>query len=177
MRISAFLAALLGLTIAQFAHANENPLAPAKAGKLWCYEPDSENKTCRSFSRFEWDGAGSIWEEDEIAFSANPLLIMKVRGPTTIEGVSICQIIREETFQKAVFMVDGKPASADQDMTYRETYGARFAPLYGKKFCLDISPYGNVFITQVAIDGTPYPSATSRLKWISPDEDYVLSPN
>jgi hypothetical protein len=176
MRISAFLAALLGLTISQFAHANENPLTPAKAGKLWCYEPDSENKTCRSFSRFEWDGAGNIWEEDEIAYSANPLLTMKVRDTATIEGVSICQIMREETFQTAVFMVDGKPASADQDMTYRKTYGAHFAPLYGKKFCLDISPYGSLFITQVTIDGTPYPSATSRLKWISVDEGYELAP-
>jgi hypothetical protein len=176
MRIWTILATSFFMTISQFALANEEPLAPAKAGKLWCYEPNPENKTCRSFSRFEWDGAGNIWEEDEIAFSANPLVTMKVRDTATIECVSICQIMREETFQTAVFMVDGKPASANLDTTYRKTYGARFAPLYGKKFCLDISPYGNVFITQVTIDGTPYPSATSRLKWISVDEGYELAP-
>jgi hypothetical protein len=176
MRISAILATLFVMTISQFAHANENPLAPAKAGKLWCYEPDSENKTCRAFSRFEWDEAGNIWEEDEMAYSAHPLVTMRVRDSTTIEGTSICQVAKEETFQKAVFLVDGTPAPADQDRIYRETYGARFAPFYGKKFCLDISPYESVFITQVTLDGTPYPSATSRLKWISADEGYVLAP-
>ena len=176
MRISAILVPLLILCISQFVHANEDLLAPAKEGKLWCYEPDSENKTCSSFSRFEWDGAGNIWEEDELAISANPLVTMKVRDSTTIEGNSICQVAKEDTFQKAVFLVDGNPAPADQDRTYRETYGTYFAPFYGKKLCLDISPYENVFITQVTIDGTPYPSATSRLKWISADEDYVLAP-
>ena len=176
MRITVFLAAFAVATISQLAHASEDPLAPAKEGKLWCYEPNSENKTCSSFSRFEWDAAGAIWEEDEIAFSANPLVAMKVRATSTLEGVAICQVIAEETFQNAVFMVDGKPATADEDMAYREKYGSRFAPFYGKKFCLEISPYESIFITQVAIDGTPYPSATSRLKWISPDEGYVLAP-
>jgi hypothetical protein len=176
MRITAFLAAFVVATISQPAHANEDPLAPAKAGKLWCYEPNSENKTCSSFSRFEWDAAGTIWEEDEIALSAIPLVSMKVKATTTLEGVSICQAVAEETFQKAVFMVNGKPATADEDMTYREQYGSRFASFYGKKFCVEISPYESIFITQVAIDGTPYPSATSRLKWISADDGYVLAP-
>ena len=176
MRITAFLTAFAIAAISQVAYANEDPLAPAKAGKLWCYEPDSENKTCSSFSRFEWDAAGTIWEEDEIAFSANPLVAMKVRATTTLEGLAICQVIAEETFRKAVFMVDGKPATAEEDVAFREQYGRRYAPFYGKKFCLEISPYESIFITQVAIDGTPYPSATSRLKWISADEGYVLAP-
>ena len=176
MRITVILAAFAIATISQHAHANEDPLAPAKAGKMWCYEPDSENKTCRSFSRFEWDAAGTIWEEDELAFSANPLVTMKVRDFTNVEGIAICQVAKKETFQKAVFMVDGKPATAEEDMTYRERYGNHFASLYGKKFCVEISPYENIFITQVTIDGTPYPSATSRLKWISPDEGYSLAP-
>ena len=176
MRITAFLAGFAIAVFSQLAHASEDPLAPAKEGKLWCYEPDSESKTCSSFSRFEWDAAGTIWEEDEIAFSANPLVAMKVRATTTLEGIAICQVIAEETFQKAVFMVDGKPATADEDMTYREQYGSRFASFYGKKFCVEISPYESIFITQVAIDGMPYPSATSRLKWISSHEGYVLAP-
>ena len=176
MRITAILTAFAIAAISQVVHANEDPLAPAKAGKIWCYEPDSENKTCRSFSRFEWDAAGTIWEEDELTLSANPLVTMKVRAISTHEGVAICQVIAEEPFQKAVFMVDGKPATADEDMAYREQYGSRYAPFYGKKFCLEISPYESIFITQVAIDGTPYPSATSRLKWISPDEGYGLAP-
>ncbi len=176
MRITAFFAALAVMAISQLAYANEDPLAPAKAGKLWCYEPDSENKTCSSFSRFEWDPAGTIWEEDEIAISANPSVAMKVRAQSTLEGVAICQVIAEATFQKATFVVDGKPATADEDLAYRVQYGSRFAPFYGKKFCLEVSPYESIFITQVAIDGTPYPSATSRLKWISPDEGYVLAP-
>ncbi len=176
MRITAFLATFAIAAISQVAYANEDPLAPAKTGKVWCYEPNSENKTCNSFSRFEWDSAGTIWEEDEIAFSADPLVSMKVKATTTLEGSSICQVIAEETFQKAVFMVDGKPATADEDMVYREQYGSRFTSFYGKKFCVEISPYESIFITQVAIDGTPYPSATSRLKWISADEGYVLAP-
>ncbi len=41
---------------------------------------------------------------------------------------------------------------------------------------MEISPYESIFIIQVAIDGSPYPSATSRLKWISSNEGYVLAP-
>jgi hypothetical protein len=41
---------------------------------------------------------------------------------------------------------------------------------------VEISPYESIFIIQVAIDGSPYPSATTRLKWISSNEGYVLAP-
>ena len=64
MRMTAMLTAFAIAAISHIAHANEDPLAPAKAGKLWCYEPNSENKTCNSFSRFEWDSAGTIWENE-----------------------------------------------------------------------------------------------------------------
>jgi hypothetical protein len=100
MRSTAFLAAFAIAALSQVAHANEDPLAPAKGGKLWCYEPNSETKTCSSFSRFEWDAAGTIWEEDELAFSADPLVTMKVRDFTNIEGTAICQVAKEETFKR-----------------------------------------------------------------------------
>ena len=44
MRIPAFLAVFAIAAISQLAHANEDPLTPAKAGKIWCHEPDSEIK-------------------------------------------------------------------------------------------------------------------------------------
>ena len=53
---------------------------------------------------------------------------------------------------------------------------AAYASFYGKKFCMEISPYESIFITQVAIDGTPYPSANDPHEMDFPDEGYVLAP-
>jgi hypothetical protein len=111
---------LLGFTPAA---ADDGPLAPAREGKIWCYEPDSENKTCGSFSRSEWDVNGDVW---------------------------------------------GNPPDFGGD--YRST----FKTFYGKKFCITLSPYNSIFITEVSMDGTPYPSAASRLKWVSPGDGYAL---
>jgi hypothetical protein len=175
MPITVIFVALTMLATSQFSRADDGPFASAREGKFMCYAPNSELKTCASLSRLEWDTKGNVWEDGELAISANPLVTVKTKVKAAIEGSTLCETVGEATSQGPIFLVDGKPASEEEHRTYSEAYGARFKPLDGMRICIDISPYESVFITQVTINGTPYPSATSRLKWVSADEGYVVA--
>jgi hypothetical protein len=109
-----------------------------------------------------------------IAMAANPQIVMKVRDKATLEKGDICQVLRAETFEQARYFVNEKPATAAESAGFMLTYGSTFKTFYGKKFCITLSPYNSIFITEVSMDGTPYPSAASRLKWVSPGDGYAL---
>lgn len=176
MRIPAILATLMVLTTTQFARADDDVLAPAREGKIGCYSPDSEKKTCAATLRFEWDQNGNIIEVDEGPVSANPLIIEQVKDFATIEGGAICQIGTEGTFRTMTYYKNGVQLTGQDAEAFLQARNAIYVSFVGKKVCMDISPYDSVFITQITIDGSPKPSLTNRMKWISPDEGYVLAP-
>ena len=176
MRASPIFLALATLTASHCAYAEDDPFASAKKGMLMCYAPDSNMKTCTSFSRLEWDAEGNVWEDGELPISASPRVTVKTKVKASIDGSALCEIVGDATLHAPIFLVDGKPVSEEDYKQYIEVYESRFSQLHGKRVCIDISPYESVFITQVLVDGTPYPSATYRLKWVSPDEGYVLAP-
>ena len=176
MRATPILLVLTILTTSHYAHANDDPFASARKGMLMCYAPDSDMKTCAALSRFEWDAEGNVWEDGELPISANPRVTVKTKVKASIEGSTLCEIVDDATPHAPIFLANGKLVSEEDYKQYIEAYQSRFSQLYGKRVCIDISPYESVFITQVSVDGTPYPSATSRMRWVSADEGYVLAP-
>jgi hypothetical protein len=176
MRIPVILSAIATLSLAPAALADDDPYAPAKAGKLGCFAPDSEKKTCVDISTYSFGDNGNVTMEGESAISENPLITVRSKSMATKEGSNLCFVVPEGYGEGHIFLKDGKPMSVQESNSYRENEASRYAQLVNRKICLDISPYGSVFIAQISIDGTPLPAATNRMKWISADEGYVLAP-
>ena len=176
MRTPLILAALAIVISPQFARADDDPFAPAKAGKLECFAPNSEKKTCLDMSRYTWDANDQILEEDEFAVSANPLITARSKDFVIINRGEACQVVSKDKVLEATFFRGGVQVSDSEQTQFRGRQLQQLSSIVGKKVCMSLSPYGSVFIAEYSIDGNPLPSATNRLKWISPDEGYVLAP-
>jgi hypothetical protein len=176
MRTPLILTVLAMIVSSQFARADDDPFAPAKVGKLECFAPDSEKKTCLDMTRYTWEANNQILEEDEFAFSANPLITARSKDFVVINRCEACQVVSKDKVLEATFFRDGVQVSDSEQTQFRERHLQQLNSIVGKKVCMSLSPYGGVFIAEYSIDGNPLPAATNRLKWISPDEGYVLAP-
>ena len=156
--------------------ADDDPFGLAKSGKLECFAPDTDKKTCLDISHYTWQPDGTVLMEDEMAVSTHPLISMMVKSLGTVEGSSACVTVAGYSLKNVTFFKEGMPMSEEESVNYLQTANSKNAKLLGKKVCMDISPIGSLFITQFTVDDTPLPAATNRLKWIGADEGYVLAP-
>ena len=176
MRTALLFLAVTMLAISHSAWADDDPFAPAKAGKLECFAPNSEKKTCLDMTRYTWEANGQILEEDEYAISTNPLITAKNKDYVEIANGEACQVVSAPKILGANYFRDGVRVLESEEAQFRQRDLRQMSSLVGKRLCMSLSPYEGLFIAEYSIDGIPRPSATNRLKWISPDEGYVLAP-
>jgi hypothetical protein len=174
-KIMLFLA-MIELTPPSLALANDDPFAPAKAGKIECLAPDSEKKTCVIMTRYEWDATGNVFGEDEMLMSGNPPTSVRGRDLVTINGTQVCGVVNKASPDNVTYLRDGVPLPDSEQAKLLEADVQKYSAYVGKTFCKDFSPYESVFIVQISIDGQDYPSSTTRMKWVDPNDGYSLTP-
>lgn len=160
----------------QAVQASDDPFADAKAGKIECFSPNTEKKTCFDFSHYTWQADGTVIIEDEVALSANPLISVKTKSVSTVEKSSVCTKVLANSQEYNTFFKDGKPMSTEESAPLQQNLISNRSRFIGRTVCMDISPYESVYIAEFTIDGTPLPTATNRMKWIGTDEGYTLAP-
>jgi len=169
-------AAVLTMLGVAEASAEDDVWAPARAGKLACFAPDFDRKTCEWIERFTWQPDGTV-TSDARGYDAVllPGVQMKYTSTSTQENQKLCVTPRQEDLANYQFEVDGQPATAEQTVAYREQFGDAFGDYLGRKICLDISPLGGVFVVQFTVDGTEIPRATGRLAFIEDSDGFILT--
>jgi hypothetical protein len=176
MRKILLLVALAMLTNLHAARADDGPLTPARDGKIECFSPSSEHKTCVAITRYTWISNGDIIAESDFALNANPLISLKMTSEAFLEEGDLCGVLQQQSVDGMTFFKNGVLMNEDEAADFRGPMTSRFATIIGRRVCEDHAPYGSLIVTQYTIDGSPKPELTSRLKWISPDEGYVLAP-
>jgi hypothetical protein len=171
-----FFVALAVLTNLHAARAGDGPLTPARDGKIECFSPSSEYKTCVVITRYTWDSSGRILAESDFALNANPLISLKMTSEAFLEEGTLCGVLQQQSLDSMTFFKNGVLMNENEAANFRGPMTSRFANIIGRKICEDHAPYGSLIVTQYTIDGSPKPELTNRLKWISPDEGYVLAP-
>ena len=155
----------------------ESSWDPSKSGKVECFDPDFEKKTCSAMTTYTWlDDTNVIAHSSYYDRNALPNVLMTGDWEATIRGDKNCTVVSKESFAKTEFQVDGKRVSEEQAATYLARIEGAYRPLYGRTLCADISPVGKAYVVQISADGVPNPTATSYLAWIDPDAGYKLVP-
>ncbi len=166
--------ALLLLLTAAAPQAAADPLAPAKAGKLQCANPNVEKKTCLGLTSYKVNPDGSFATITTLMVAPQPVITMEVKSAGTVKDGALCAPIRTSDFEAATFQMDGKPADAAVASAIRAQVVASLAPLAGKTGCTRETPDGAVSKAEVTIDGVVRPEMTQRVLWVKPDDGYKL---
>ncbi len=111
-------------------------LAPARAGKVQCHEPDMAARTCRIMAWFSEGANGRVQIRQLTALADSPSLAAELRFGLTREGPAFCGVV-DESYMAGFRIVSGRAPYAPADnkryaILYRE---AMIDALWNRKTC------------------------------------------
>lgn len=113
-----------------------DPLAPARAGKFQCHEPDTAARTCRIMTWFgeRADGRVQVWQLT--ALSDSPALAAELKMALTREGAGFCGVV-DDAYMAGFRIVSSRaPHAVFNDKRYSILYRqAMIDALWNRKAC------------------------------------------
>ena len=79
---------LAALAIA--APAAQDPLAPARDGRVQCYSPDVERQVCRAIGAYRFEADGRIFNDAENMLDTEPLTILRASYEVYVKDNAEC---------------------------------------------------------------------------------------
>jgi hypothetical protein len=164
----------MALFAAPAAHAQSDPLAPARQGQVQCFEPDAANKTCAAIASYAFAADGTINNTSDVLIFPEPAIVMHITSPVTERGDQVCGPIRNEDIASAQFVIDGQPTSDDNAQTIRAQMREQLAAMIGVEVCSRFVPDGGGFRAVATAGGRPQPD--QRVAWVRPSDGYRVAP-
>ena len=168
--------ASLALLSSPAAAQTADPLAPAREGRLQCFEPNVAAKTCQSISAYTFQPNGVIDNPAQVLIMPSPVIIMNINSPVTIRNSAVCGPLAAADIQRATFTIDGAAASETDTAAIRNELTQQLAPMIGQETCLTLTPDGAGFRADTTIAGAPQPQQTQHVIWVSANDGYRIAP-
>jgi hypothetical protein len=174
MRMRAVLAALaIGLISAPAAHAQTEPLAPARQGQVQCFEPDAANKLCAAMASYAFTADGVISNTSDVLIFPEPAIVMHVTSPVTVRDGAVCGPIRSQDIDAASFTIDGQPAGDDNAQMIRSQMREQLAAMINVEVCSRFVPDGDRLRAVATIGGRAQPD--QHVVWVRPEDGYRVA--
>ncbi|MBN8846448.1 MAG: hypothetical protein J0H88_24710 [Sphingomonadales bacterium] len=114
----------------------KDPLAPARAGKVQCHEPDEIARTCRIMTWFGEGADGRVQVRQLTALSDSPSIAAELKVGITREGPAFCGTV-DDSYMAGFRIVSGRaPHAPLNDKRYSILYReSMIEALWGRKTC------------------------------------------
>ena len=169
------------LTVIPFAAQAQDadPMAPARAGKLLCYFPDTNLKMCGILAHFTFYSNGTI--DDAIAFMLKPndATVMKTHSPAKVSDGALCGITRKQDIDNGIFYYGGVPVPDDQVMRKRVILEDNLKSKHAfdgvtcSKFEADDT--GFTLHPTFTANGYDVPLPPQHVIWVDPKDGYTVA--
>jgi hypothetical protein len=156
--------------------ADLGPLAPAAEGKLQCFHPNEVAKTCQSIGSYKISPGGEIENTASMMISSSPQVVMTTHAPATIKAGKDCGVLKAEHIDASTFVVEGKPADAQQTAALRAQMKVALKGVIGHEVCSAYLPNGAALMASSTFDGLARPDLDQKMIWVSPADGYKVAP-
>lgn len=153
--------------------APANPLALADKGKLQCYRPDVEKKTCQSIASYQRTGPGTYDNKALIPVPADATL--ETHTPVVIKGGAVCGFVRGQDVIAGTLRVHGEALDPEKAKPILESIVQAMASMAGKEICTTYVPSGTDFTAKISITGSYRSDQDETVKWIRPTDGYTVT--
>ena len=158
--------------------ADENPLAPAEQGKIACFKPKVEAKTCWGILRYKKLEGLKYEVSARVRFRDTTDFEMRSTSTVTLKANRICSVLDKAELDRAHFFHLGDEVIKQDLDDLRAQVEDQFQNRFGKEYCDELTAPaadGMIKITTY-VDGTALlpGSGMETMKWISSDEGYKL---
>lgn len=154
---------------------NDDPLAPARQGKLQCYSPDRVNKTCQSLAGYAPDGRGGYRNTAEVLLASAPRITLETVTPVTVKSGAVCGFIRKADLDAGIVRRDGARLEGEAAQRILNAAAQALAPLAGQEICTSYVADGDQWIARGTIGGVADKLPDQAVLWVSPAEGYRVA--
>lgn len=151
-----------------------DPLAPARSGKLQCHEPDPVNRRCLVLARYEFGMDGGIVNVAETMLMEEPLIVFTTRTPITVRDGEVCGDRKDSKIVRMT--IDGQPARPEEIAEVTAAMTTALKDQFGKQSCSRYRPAGDVLIGESSVGGVRQPEFDRRVLWVDPDSGWSVVP-
>lgn len=145
-------------------------------GKLQCYLPDVETRTCVAIASYAKQTDGSwINVADQIApMPSSPRMVTRTR--VTIDGDTICGPIKRDDILRSEFIAPTGRLSPEDAERMAMMIADAMASVLDRVICTRYKYQDGAIIAEISIDGVRQSSLDEPIGWIDANSGYVLRP-
>ena len=168
------IAILAFLTAAVGPSADLRPLALGDQGWVQCYEPNDQEKTCRSIATY-WKNSDGSWDNIAVVQLApsRPFTLETVTKVSEENG-AVCGTIRLKDVLNGKLRQAGKQIPKHNAVPILRKIAEGMASLIDKRICTQFEPVPAGLIARSTIEGGNSAFPDQRVKWVSDSEGYRI---
>jgi hypothetical protein len=151
------------------------PISEASAGKLQCYNPDRERRTCQSLAGYALDPAGKILNTATVLISGQPLITMETVSEVIIKDGQVCGAILRKDIDNARIVVNGQQLPRGQAEPLRQQIVMAFEPALGHEICTRYVRQADAYVASATDNGKPMEPETEVL-WVAREDGWRVAP-
>lgn len=156
-------------------HPVADPLAEARAGKLYCDTPDHKAKTCEAGALFRFGEDGEILAATMIPINNEPDLAIAFPVRNWLENGVLCSRPEQADIDRMRLMRGTQPYEKPAGEKLLGMFKAEFAKMVvGKALCEHVFTDGNRLFSVGTVDGVHLPELDGEIAWIGADSAYDL---
>lgn len=168
---------LLSLALALLApvqaEAVPDPLAPAKAGRIRCVNPDRASRTCTTIVHYTLRGDGAFDALVTGVVNRDPLIVIEYSTFGQVRDGAVCNRVRPADFNAGKLSSNGTALSPALETNTRIKLLDALQPLAGHERCYRDAASGDELTVNVTIDGLLRPDMGQTAIWVLPEDGYA----
>lgn len=162
----------LALLVPVQGDAAPDPLAPAKAGRIRCIEPDRTARTCGTIVRYTLRGDGAFDALVTGVVNRDPLIVLEYATFGQVRDGAVCSRIRPADFNAGKLTSNGTALSPALEANTRLKLMEALQPLAGHERCYRDAGASELTVN-VTIDGLLRPEMSQSAIWVLPEDGYA----
>lgn len=154
----------------------ENPLAPAAAGQVQCYQPDDRKRTCRSIASYQRRDDGTYANTAVVLLSSAGPVTLETITPVTVKAGAVCGSIRAENINAGKLRIADRLLPDSEAAPILVRIVQSMAPLINKEICTSYEQSADGLTAKATIAGVYRSDADQRVGWVQPSDGYTVAP-
>jgi hypothetical protein len=167
---------MLALLILLAAPQAADPLAPARAGMVQCYAPDTAAKTCRSIAGYTQQADGSYLNTAKVLIAPDQRITVETVSSVRIKNGAVCGIVLRKDLLAGKVSVGGTVMPPDRAGTLLSRIAGALEPsgMLDKEICTAYIPDGDGLRAEVTLGGVARPDFAQTVIWVGANDGYSV---
>ena len=155
----------------------QDPLAPAEAGLVQCYDPDVASHACRLIVTYRHARNGDWTKIATILPDPGQPMIVEIESPVSLRGAAVCSTFTRDQVMSAKLSYFDRQVPGDRAVPFLAQIADAMSGAFNREICTQFVQAGGLLVARPTITGLPTKIADQRVIWVRADAGFRVLPH